>query len=164
VYGHPTRYTGRGRYPAGHPIATHIGSHGYWETTLHRDRKPYRRTVHTLVCRTFHGPPPTPEHEVGHHDSDRTNCRAANLYWTTRAGNHRHAYAAGRQIAGAAGQLGTANRAAKLNPDKVRAIRRALAAGVLAKQLAREYGVTPRAIYVIRDRITWSHVPEESTP
>lgn len=43
--------------------------------------------VHRLICIAFNGPPPTPKHEVGHHDDDRANNVPSNLYWTTRAEN-----------------------------------------------------------------------------
>ncbi len=39
--------------------------------------------VHTLVCEAFHGPRPTPKHQVAHGDGDRLNNRASNLRWAT---------------------------------------------------------------------------------
>lgn len=45
-------------------------------------RKVYK--VHQLVCLAFHGPPPTPRHEVLHGDEDAHNNRPGNLSWGTR--------------------------------------------------------------------------------
>jgi hypothetical protein len=47
--------------------------------------------VHTLVCEVFHGPKPTPGHEVRHLNGDRTDNRAENLAWGTRSENVRDA-------------------------------------------------------------------------
>lgn len=54
------------------------------------------RYVHRLVCRAFHGPPPTPKHDAHHHNHDRRDNRAANLAWVTRRENIRAAMDAGR--------------------------------------------------------------------
>lgn len=43
--------------------------------------------VHRLVCRAFHGTPPSPKHEVAHNDGDRSNNHASNLRWDTTSGN-----------------------------------------------------------------------------
>ena len=46
-----------------------------------------RFKVHRLIAETFHGPRPSPEHEVRHLDGDRANSRADNLSWGTRKDN-----------------------------------------------------------------------------
>jgi hypothetical protein len=43
--------------------------------------------VHVLVCTTFHGPKPSPDHEVAHGDGDRGNAAAYNVRWATYAEN-----------------------------------------------------------------------------
>lgn len=48
--------------------------------------------VHTIVCRTFHGPKPTMAHEVNHGDGIKINNHKNNLEWTTRAENIQHSY------------------------------------------------------------------------
>ena len=40
-----------------------------------------RRTAGQLVAENFIGPPPAPHWQVGYRDGDRTNLRAANLFW-----------------------------------------------------------------------------------
>ena len=50
--------------------------------------------LHRLVCRAFHGEPPTAEHtEVDHIDGDPGNASADNVRWVTHAQNIRHSYA-----------------------------------------------------------------------
>ena len=50
--------------------------------------------LHCLVCRAFHGEPPTAEHtEVDHIDGDRGNPRVDNVRWVTHAQNIRHSFA-----------------------------------------------------------------------
>src|SRR5260221_14355915 len=39
------------------------------------------RKVHILVCNAFHGPKPSPDHEVAHGDGDSMNNRSGNLRW-----------------------------------------------------------------------------------
>lgn len=76
------------------PVPT---THGYREVSLGaRNRFP----VHQLVCRAFHGEPPTPQHEPNHKDSDRTNNRADNLEWVTRKENLQWAKQQGRNNRG----------------------------------------------------------------
>ena len=43
--------------------------------------------VHTLVCEAFHGPRPSPKHEVRHLNGDNFDNRAENLAWGTRSEN-----------------------------------------------------------------------------
>lgn len=56
---------------------------------------------------------------------------------------------------------GTENPAAKLNPENVRTIRQQHALGQGYGRLAKRFGVTKRAIYLIVLRRTWRHVGEE---
>lgn len=43
--------------------------------------------LHVLVATAFHGPRPSPEHEVAHWDGDERNNRKTNLRWATRKEN-----------------------------------------------------------------------------
>lgn len=49
--------------------------------------------IHKLVCLTFHGPRPSPKHEVNHKNKDRADNRPGNLEWLTKRQNLRHAHA-----------------------------------------------------------------------
>ena len=46
-----------------------------------------RATVHALVCEAFHGPKPSPDHEVAHTNGDSMDNSAGNLRWATRLEN-----------------------------------------------------------------------------
>jgi hypothetical protein len=68
-------------------MAQHINKDGYAVVRLTVDGKRKKFRVHQLVCGAFHGPKPTPDHEVRHLDGDRTNNEARNLTWGTRSEN-----------------------------------------------------------------------------
>ena len=44
---------------------------------------PKMETVHKLVALAFHGPRPSPAHEVAHGDNDVSNNRPDNIRWAT---------------------------------------------------------------------------------
>jgi hypothetical protein len=64
---------------------------GYLHTTMALERgkdAPRRRLgIHVIVCLSFHGPKPTPKHEVRHLDGTRDNNVPRNLCWGTRKEN-----------------------------------------------------------------------------
>lgn len=62
---------------------------GYLQATVFVDKAPRCSLVHRLVCETFHGPAPTPDHEVRHLNGDRHDNRAENLCWGTASENAR---------------------------------------------------------------------------
>lgn len=58
-------------------------SAGYLGTSLNGRRY----LVHRLVCEAFHGPAPEATMDVAHNNGNRTDNRAENLRWATRAEN-----------------------------------------------------------------------------
>jgi len=60
---------------------------GYLHVTLCHKGSRKTRTIHSIVCKAFHGPRPTPSHDAAHWDGDKTNNRANNLRWATKAEN-----------------------------------------------------------------------------
>lgn len=109
--------------------------------------------VHAVVCEAFHGPKPTPKHEVCHNDGDQLNNVASNLRWGTRSEN-----AADRVLHGTVAR-GERSPGAKLTETQVQEIRTRYAAGsILMRELAAEYGVTKKTISVIISRKMWTHV------
>ena len=50
-----------------------------------------RFSFHCLVCKAFHGPPPSSDHVCNHKDGDKRNNTPGNLEWCTRAENLSHA-------------------------------------------------------------------------
>lgn len=107
--------------------------------------------VHRIVAFAFIGPPPTPQHVINHKDHDRRNNCVDNLEWVTLGENIRHAQRAGRLAHGARQHL------AKLDDDKVRAIREGLAVGTLPRILAERFCVTVGTVRHIQHGRTWRH-------
>jgi len=54
---------------------------GYFVFVENKKGETAKRYVDELVCEAFHGPRPSPEHEVRHRDGNITNNRASNLMW-----------------------------------------------------------------------------------
>ena len=52
-----------------------------------KDAPRRRLGIHVLVCLTFHGPKPTPKHQVRHLDGSRDNNVPSNLCWGTQQEN-----------------------------------------------------------------------------
>jgi len=125
----------------GHRIATGIlkaapTDNGYPRATIAHG---VYRYVHKMVCEAFHGPRPSPLHEVAHGDGDRTHNAASNLRWDTNAGNH-----ADRQRHGRA--------AKKLTPEEVQMIR---ASPLNGAQLGERLGVARSTVNRIRSGNKW---------
>jgi len=113
---------------------------------------------HAVVCEAFHGPRPTPKHEVRHLDGDPTNNAAWNLAWGTKKENAADMVRHGRST------FGNKQWLAKLNREAVRDIRTRYAAGeVRMPQLAAEYGVRRETIKAVIQGRTWSD-PEYTPP
>lgn len=108
-----------------------IDCYGYARVDLRDDGK--RRTVgvHRIVAEAFLGAPPFAGAVVNHLDFDQTNNAAANLEWTTPAGNTRHSLAAGR--------MSGAGR--KLTGHAVDEMRRRHLGGETIRALASEFGI-----------------------
>jgi hypothetical protein len=86
---------GQLRYVTGELIKGSISGNGYRYVRVYytggRRRVGARKecTIHSLVCEAFHGPKPSPKHEVRHLDGDPLNNTASNLRWGT-ASENRH--------------------------------------------------------------------------
>lgn len=77
----------RGTRIFGKYLRTWPAGAGYPMVRLCREDGPSKHYVHILVCRTFHGEPPTPEHEVAHWDDVLTHNSKGNLRWATHTEN-----------------------------------------------------------------------------
>jgi hypothetical protein len=126
----------------------------------------WRVNVHSLVAIAFIGPRPM-GYEVNHINGIKSDNRPENLEYVTREENMAHAIAMGLHLRGERhpqfGEIrehsrGEKNRNAKLTEQKVREIRKLHAEGRSMRGLAREHGVTKRAIQQILLGITWKHV------
>lgn len=108
--------------------------------------------VHILVCTAFHGPKPGPKYHVAHWDGDNGNNRKGNLRWATASENAQDQIRHGRT------QQGVKNVNAKLDPDKVREIRRRAAMGESGLSISKSYKISPSSACHVINRETWKHV------
>jgi len=125
-------------------ILSIVMNDGYPQVALGID---IRRKIHVLVCEAWHGPKPTPSHEVAHGDNDRANCRPGNLRWATRKENMddqiRHN-----------GRHG----AAQLYEYQVAEIKRLRCAGVKVREIAVQFGISNGLVSMICNGQRWGHL------
>jgi len=96
---------------------------------------------------------PVPDDVIVRHHCDNTLCvRPAHLAAGTHGDNIQDRDRRERQARGAR------NGRAKLNPNQVRSIRTRHQLGGTLSRLAREFGVSRRAVRMIIDRKTWTHI------
>lgn len=116
-----------------------------------------RRTVlvHAVVCTAFHGPRPTPKHQVAHWDGNPRNNRADNLRWSTAKENIADKVRHDR-VTRTSGEI---DGAAKLVTAQVLEIRRRTSGGESQRSLAAEFKVSQPTISDIATRRTWGHLP-----
>lgn len=125
--------------------------YGYgWVTLCHEGRRK-RQAVHVLVCTAFHGPKPSPYHQVAHGDGNRLNNHYANLRWATPKEN-----CADRTQHGTVAR-GSRNFRSKLTEADIPDIRALRAAGWTYPAIGERYGVTPGCIGFIIRRKNWRH-------
>lgn len=114
---------------------------GYLRVRLTIRGKRFNAGVHRLVCQAFHGPKPTPSHEVRHLNGSRRDNRAENLAWGTRVDN-----AADRDAHGTTAS-GERNGNAVLTVGQVAAIRETYGGRAANQyQIAAAYRVSQRTI------------------
>lgn len=121
------------------PLALMENHGGYLVVNLHKIQ--YR--VNRVICLTFHGEPPTPEHHAAHKDSKRWNNKEGNLYWATPKQN-------ADDLAATEANKSENHWRAMFTEDQIRYIRAEYAKGYSVADLAREF---PEACYA-----TISHI------
>jgi hypothetical protein len=142
-----------GRRHKGRVLRTQILRAGYRYAYLCKDRRERNVAVHILVLTAFVGP--RPKGMVCRHlDGDRLNNRVENLCWGTPEENSDDMDRHGTRV------RGSRHFFAKLSEADAVAIFKRMAAGANGPSLAREYGVTHRIIYCIKNRILWRHATE----
>jgi len=114
------------------PAPNHAGYHRVW---LYNEHGRARKRVHVLVCEAFHGPAPSPRHEVLHKDNDRTNNTPGNLRWGTHQEN-------GRDKAEHGTVRGERNPRAKVTDAQVAEIQRLRAEGMKIKLISQLYHIS----------------------
>lgn len=123
--------------------------------TLSVKCKTKKHLVSILVCRAWHGPKPTPNHQVAHWDGFVTNNSSGNLRWATQKENEQDKIRHGKYNHA---PKGSKNSSAKLSEGDISKIRNLRKAGVSYPKLAIKFGVSHPAIRAIILGRTWKHV------
>jgi hypothetical protein len=152
--GYIRRRTQGRRHPAGHVLKPWLAgeSPGYLYVDLRQDGKRLKTGIHRLVALSFHGEPPTKEHEAGHLDGKRLNNAAGNLAWLTHSENEKQKKAHG--TAHDPGMFGEAHPMAKLTDAAVRQIR---VSDAPTGSLSAQFGVSPSTIRRAKRADSWAH-------
>jgi hypothetical protein len=127
-------------------------SGGYLGLLLSKNGVSTRRTVHSLVAEAFIGPRPEGM-EVRHGSANRTDNRAENLCYGTRADNAADKLRDGSHVSG------ERHYSAKLTSEQVAHVRQQLenAPRGTAARLAKELGVNRATIGSIKRGKTWAN-------
>lgn len=151
--------------PSNKMLNSKPGPSGYRAVALHADGKQLTTTVHAVVCEAFHGPRPSPDHQAAHYDGVRTNNRADNLRWATRAENMADQERHGTRPRGethhsrlkpdclARGERNGGG--GKLTESDVIAIR---ADRRLHREIAADFGIVKSMVSMIKRNEVWKHV------
>jgi hypothetical protein len=134
-------------------MSAHPTSKGYMRVALYDGGIDRLEKVATIVCTAFHGPKPTPLHEVRHLDGVNDRDVASNLAWGTHQENMKDCILHGTM------PKGETHWKAKLNETQVLEIRALFASGNWSMlELAGKYAVSRMAINHICLRKTWKHI------
>lgn len=141
------------RRPCPFRLSAFVGEGKYPHVSIIDNGKQRNKSVHVLICLSFHGPKPTSTHEVRHLDGNKKNSSPDNLAWGTPAENEadkrRHGTAA----------IGSKQGIAKLNEEAVRILRIAIPRGLWnARDAAQVFGVDASTINRVARGDDWKHV------
>lgn len=125
---------------------------GYLRVCLHDRARILYVGVHQLVCEAFHGPKPSPKHEVAHGNNNSSNNYFRNVRWATRAENFADKKKHGTEM------FGEKNHQAKLTSEKVAEIRRLLRIGHSSQVIGPRLGVTYQCIDIIKKGKSWQQI------
>ena len=128
------------------------GNSKYLTVILKNGRRCRTLRVNRIVCEKFNGPAPENTQYALHRDGNKFNNTSTNLYWGDQRQNCEDRTRHGNTV------RGVDQAAAKLDPDKVRQIRRLLSANVRAKIIAADFDVSDTLIYQIDRGLIWRHV------
>lgn len=123
----------------------------YQKVGLVKGGKLYHLSVHAIVLEAFCGPCPSGMQGL-HEDDNPKNNAIDNLRWGTPKANSEQRTRTGRQV------RGSSVTGSRLTAEQVASARRRFAAGETQSAIAREFGVTQRAIWSIVRGKTWKHL------
>jgi hypothetical protein len=138
----------RSVWSTGRILKAYPNKHGYLVVSLSLRNVVTQHAVHRLVCKAFHGPPPSPTFHAAHLDGNKTNNCAGNLAWATPVENERHKRLHGTAI------VGEAQAQAKLTEVAAREIWLSRAP---SRAEAAKWGVSRQVILKIRAGRGWRH-------
>jgi hypothetical protein len=154
----------RGHRLTGRPLKASKNDRGYYGLTLCSDGRKFNVRVNRVVCAAFHGPAPSALHHAAHIDGDSANNHAGNLCWKLPPDNEADKLAHGTARIGERHwsksmperrARGVGHGLAKLTDDDVRKIRQD---GRYQREIAKDFGVSQRAVWSIKAGKTWRHV------
>lgn len=135
-------------------ILKSMGNVRYRTATLVHNGNRHYVHIHVLVCETFHGPRPSPIHQVAHLNGNSHDNRAENLAWCTANENAEHKISHGTNV------YGERVYGSKLTRQDVLKIRSLHKSGLGFTEIGRCFGVYYTTIRKIVQRQTWKHVAD----
>jgi hypothetical protein len=140
------------RKHAGKVLAPRVNRWGYQQIHLGGGTK--TPSVHSLVATAFHGPKPTPQHQVNHINGVKTDNRADNLEWLSNSENMAHAFRTGL------GRHGERAGNTRLTSAQVIELRTRRSSGETLSALASEYEMSVSGVHAIAHGKNWKHLRE----
>lgn len=126
---------------------------GYLTVDLWIGGQRFKLYVHRAVASAFHGPPPTPDHEVAHKNGDVADNRPSNIRWATHAENEADKVRHGTL------PRGSRHANSKITEADIVAMRARRAAGETLAAIADDFGLCFQNVDLICRGKTWAHVP-----
>ncbi|MDB4261485.1 NUMOD4 motif-containing HNH endonuclease [bacterium] len=145
---------GRRRVFKGQILSTAPSVLGYPQVSLLAAGSRDQSYAHHLVCRAFHGEPPSPAHQVAHNNGKKTDNHHENLRWATPTENSSDKLLHGTD------NRGEKSASSKLTATCVHIILAMLSTGEYKQvEVANMFGVTKSLIGMIGSGQRWKHIP-----
>ena len=134
-----------------------IGSAGYFQLMLFKDKKGFNKCIHRLVLDAFIGKCPK-NHIANHKDGNKRNNFYNNLEWVTSSQNVQHAIDTGLFKPLWPKLRGERSSYAKLKDGEVWLIKKLLWHGFSQPKIAKMFKMSRGAIVHIKAGRSWSHI------
>ena len=141
------------------PVAPKLTKEGYVSCPLWSCGRVSFRMAHRLLWEAHVAPIP-PGMQINHKNGIKGDNRLENLEVDTPSQNTLHKFRVLGHAAPNNPSIGVKNGSAKLDPDKVREIRRLRAQGEYQYVIAKKFGVSQRLVSLIDIGRIWSHVKD----